>query len=88
MENRGRIIDLGFVYTAVKEKEKRWKRANLTAATTATARRGKQRGKRSIFVKAEEKGDDDGKSTTAKYIRAETTILCTENKQCNKNPKG
>ena len=56
--------------------------------TVAGARRGKDARQSSIFVKAEEKGDDDGKSTTAKYIRAETTIFCTENKQCNKNPKG
>ena len=88
MKNRGRIIDLGSVYTAVKEKEKRWKRANSTAATTATARRGKQRGERSVFVKAEQQSNDDGQAATVKNTRTECAVFRTEDKQSDKDPKG
>ena len=88
MENRGRIIDLGFAYTAVKKKEKRGKRVNSTTATTATARRGKQRGKRSVFVKAEQQSNHDRQPATVEDTRADRAVFRTENKQCDKDPKG
>ena len=66
------------------------RRKSLAAGTAAVAvaRRGKNTGKRTVLVKAEKQSDDNGKTATAKHVRAEDTVLRAENKQCDKDPKG
>ena len=73
--------DLGFRYKKGEKGEK------LTTAT-ASARRGKQRRQRTVFVEAEEKSDDDRQAASVKDARAERAVFRAKNKQSNKNPKG
>lgn len=67
-----------------------WLRRKGSAAATATAvaGRGQNAGKRTVFIKAEKKGDNDGKTATAKHVRAEETVLRAKDKKRDKNPKG
>lgn len=55
-------------------------KALATTAATAVAGRGKDAGKRTVSVKAEKKGDNNGKSAPAKHVRAEETVLRAEDK--------
>ena len=52
----------------------------VLAVMVAVARRGQQRSKRSVFVKAEQKRDDDGESAAAENVGAERTVFRAENK--------
>ena len=63
-----------------RDKEKKSIVAAAVAVMVAVARRSQQRSKRSIFVKAEQKRDDDGESAAAENVGAERTVFRAENK--------
>ena len=65
-------------------------RKHSTAAATAiaTARRGQDGSERSVFIKAEQKRDDDGKTAAAERVGAENPVFRAEYKQSDKDPKG
>ena len=72
-----------------KQGEKRRKRREQsTAAVAAVAGRRQDGSERAVFVKAEQKRDDDGQSTAVKHVRAEEPVFRAENKQRDQNPKG
>lgn len=77
-----------FAWAKTSKEKKGEKGEKSTAAVAAVARRRQDRSERAVFVKAEQKRDDDGQSTAAKHVRAEEPVFRAENKQSNQNPKG
>lgn len=69
-------------------KEKKEKKGEKSTAVAAVARRRQDRSECAVFVKAEQKRDDDRQSAAAKHVRAEEPVFRAENKQSNQNPKG
>ena len=62
--------------------------AAAVAIAVAVARGCQNASQSAVLVKAEEKGDDNGKPATAEHVRAEDTVLRSKDKQCDENPKG
>ena len=54
----------------------------------AAALRRQNRGKCSVFIKAEQQRDNDGQSAATENVRAENPVFRAENEQSDKNPKG
>ncbi len=50
------------------------------AAIAAVAARREDRGKRTVFVKAEEQGKHNGHSATAEYVGTENAVFRAEDK--------
>ena len=61
------------------DKEIEKKSIPTTALAITVARRRQDGRKRTVSVKAEQKGDDDGKTTTVEKTGANCAVLRTEN---------
>lgn len=71
----------------IKEK-KRLRKSAAGIAVATTVMGGEDCAKRSVFIKAIQKRDNDGKSTAAQYVRAEAAVLRAEYEQRYEDPKG
>lgn len=60
----------------------------LVATAMATARRGKNGRKRTVFIQTVQKRHDDRQSATAEEAFAENPVFRAENEKRNEDPKG
>ena len=74
VENRLRFL------TKANYKEKIEEKVSAGTATVARARGREECGERAVFIKAEQKRNDNGQSTAAEDIRTENAVLRAEDK--------
>ena len=69
-------------------KEKSKEKSTAVAVARAVASRRQNGRKRTVFVQAEQKRDQDGQTATVKDVGAEHTVFRAKYEQSNENPKG